>query len=224
MTRGTLKVRRFTVGPFAANAYLAWDESRAREAVLVDACAEPELLLGALDERDLVLTAVLQTHAHADHIAALPAVVEATGAPVHLHPDARPMLTSAEANLSALAGLPVTAPVETLPVSDGDTLVILGRDVRVLHTPGHAPGSVCYHFVADGTLFSGDALFAGSIGRTDFPGGSFATLTRTIREKLLVLPDDTRVHPGHMGETTIGRERSTNPYLQEGGLSGPSGR
>ncbi|HET9581771.1 MAG TPA: MBL fold metallo-hydrolase [Gemmatimonadota bacterium] len=208
-----LHVERLPVGPFQANAYLVWDTSPG-PAVLVDAGAEPERLLGELRRRRLELSAILQTHAHGDHIAALPEVVAATGAPVYLHPDARGMLESAEENLSAFAGIPVTAPVATTPVQDGDRLDLLDRPVRVLHTPGHAPGSVCYYFAGDEIVFTGDALFQGSIGRTDFPGGSLETLLTGIRDRLLTLPDDTRVHPGHMGPTTIGRERASNPFLR----------
>lgn len=208
-----LNVARYPVGPFQANAYLVWEEAPG-EAVLVDAGAEPDRLLEELRRRGLELTAILQTHAHGDHIAALPEVVAATGAPVWLHPDAEGMLGSAEENLSAFAGLPVTAPVATRPVRNGDRLELLGRTVAVYETPGHAPGSVCYHFVDDGIVFTGDALFQGSIGRTDFPGGSLEALLTGIRDRLLVLPDETRVQPGHMGETTIGRERRSNPFLQ----------
>ena len=204
---------RYPVGPFQANAYLVWEQAPG-EAVLVDAGAEPDRLLEELHRRGLELTAILQTHAHGDHIAALPEVVAATGAPVWLHPDAEGMLGSAEENLSAFAGLPVTAPVATRPVRDGDRLELLGRTVAVYETPGHAPGSVCYHFVDDGIVFTGDALFRGSIGRTDFPGGSLEALLTGIRDRLLVLPDPTRVQPGHMEETTIGRERRSNPFLQ----------
>lgn len=208
-----LNVDRLPVGPFQANAYLVW-EAAPGPAVLVDAGAEAGRLLEALRRRDVELAAILQTHAHGDHIAALPEVVSATGAPVYLHPDARGMLESAEENLSAFAGIPITAPVATRPALDGDRLELLGRPVAVLHTPGHAPGSVCYHFVDDGIVFTGDALFQGSIGRTDFPGGSLETLLAGIRSRLLVLPDETVVHPGHMGATTIGRERATNPFLR----------
>ena len=208
-----LNVERLPVGPFQANAYLVW-EAAPGPAVLVDAGAEAGRLLQALRRRDVELAAILQTHAHGDHIAALPEVVSATGAPVYLHPDARGMLESAEENLSAFAGIPITAPVATRPALDGDRLELLGRPVAVLHTPGHAPGSVCYHFVDDGIVFTGDALFQGSIGRTDFPGGSLETLLVGIRSRLLVLPDETVVHPGHMGATTIGRERATNPFLR----------
>lgn len=217
---GVLEVLRIPVGPFQANAYLAWAESPG-PAALVDAGAEPDRLLAEAESRGLEIVAILQTHAHGDHIAALPDVVEATGAPVWLHPDAEPMLHDAETNLSAFAGIPVTAPVEYRPVAGGDRIEILGRPVDVLHVPGHAAGSVCFHFVDDGIVFTGDALFAGSIGRTDFPGGSFETLTTGIREKLLTLPDETVACPGHMGETTIGRERETNPFLT-GGAPGPS--
>lgn len=211
-----LKIARHPVGPYQANAWLACDEVR-REAFLVDAGAEADRLLAELESQGLKLTAILQTHAHADHIAALPEVVAATGAPVYLHPDAEPMLHSAEANLSALAGMPVTAPVPYTPVHDGDRLELLGREVRVYHTPGHAAGSVCFHLPEEGVVFTGDALFQGSIGRTDFPDGSLETLLAGIQEKLLVLPDDTRVLAGHMGPTTIGRERRTNPFLQGNG-------
>ncbi len=208
-----LNARQIPVGPFQANAWLAWDEAPG-DGVLVDAGAEAGRLLEALSDEGLRLVAILQTHAHGDHIAALPEVVAATGAPVYLHPDAEPMLRSPEANLSAYAGLPVSAAVDTVPVADGERLQLLGREVRVLHTPGHAPGSVCYYFVDDGMVFTGDALFQGSIGRTDFPGGSHERLVRGIRAKLLALPDETRVLPGHMGPTTIGAERRTNPFLR----------
>lgn len=207
-----LEILQIPVGPFQANAWLAWERAPG-EAVLVDAGAEAERLLHELASRGLSLAAVLQTHAHGDHIQALPAVVEATGAPVYLHPDAEPMLHDADENLSAFAGYPITAPVDFKPVVDGDRLELLGREVRVLHTPGHAAGSVCYWWPADGVVFSGDALFQGSIGRTDFPGGSYETLIGAIRSKLLTLPDETRVLPGHMGPSTIGRERRDNPFL-----------
>lgn len=205
-------MRQYAVGPFQSNVYLVWDAAPG-EAVLVDAGAEAPRLLRELDKHELTLMAILQTHAHADHIAALPELVAATGASVYLHPDARPMLTSAEENLSAFAGFPISAPVETLAVREGDELNLLGRELKVYHTPGHAPGSVCYHFVDDGIVFTGDALFAGSIGRTDFPGGSYDLLIESIKEKLLALPDETEVYSGHMGPTTIGHERKTNPFL-----------
>lgn len=210
--RAVLHVLQIPVGPFLANAWLAWERAPG-EAVLVDAGAEADRLLGEIESRGLALAAVLQTHAHGDHIQALPAVVEATGAPVYLHPDAAPMLGDAEENLSAFAGIPVTAPVDYVPVEDGDRLELLGRETRVLHTPGHAAGSVCFWFPSDGVVFTGDALFQGSIGRTDFPGGSHQTLVGAIRTKLLSLPDETRVLPGHMGPTTIARERRENPFL-----------
>ncbi|MDX1662002.1 MAG: MBL fold metallo-hydrolase [Gemmatimonadota bacterium] len=217
-----IEVLQIPVGPFQSNAYLVWEEAPG-EGVIVDAGAEAERILGEASERGLEIVSILQTHAHGDHIAALPEVVDAPDAPVYLHPDAEPMLHDAQTNLSAFAGVPVTAPIEGYhAVEDGDTIEVLGRPVDVLHTPGHAPGSVCYHFVDDAIVFTGDALFAGSIGRTDFPGGSFETLTRGIREKLLTLPDETRAWPGHMGPTTIGRERRTNPFLQ-GERPGPIG-
>ena len=217
---GMLKVHRIAVGPFQANAYVVWEDDprspAAGEAILVDAGAEAERILREIESRGLRLVAVLQTHAHGDHIAALDEVVTATAAPVYMHPDAEGMLRSPEVNLSAWAGMPVRSAVEYRPVREGDALELLGRPVRVLETPGHAEGSVSFHLPDDGVVFTGDALFAGSIGRTDFPGGSFETLVRGIRDKLLTLPDETVVHSGHEGSTTIGRERRTNPFLREG--------
>ena len=213
-----LRVLQIPVGPFQANAYLLWDDApdrAAAEALLVDAGAEAERLLAELEARGLGLAAILQTHAHGDHIAALDEVVAATGAPVYLHPDAEPMLRSPEVNLSLYAGMPVRSAVPYLAVREGDELKLLGRAVRVLETPGHAAGSVSYHLPDDAVVFTGDALFAGSIGRTDFPGGSFETLVAGIRDKLLALPDDTTVYAGHLEPSTIGRERRSNPFLQE---------
>jgi glyoxylase-like metal-dependent hydrolase (beta-lactamase superfamily II) len=209
-----LNVLQIPVGPFQANAYIVWNGG-AREALLVDAGAEAERLLGELAARDLSLAGILQTHAHGDHIAALDDVVAATGAPVWLHPEAEPMLRSPDANLSASAGLPVSARVPYQPVRQGDELTLLGRRIRVYETPGHAPGSVSFHLPEDGMVFTGDALFAGSIGRTDFPGGSLSTLLEGIRDRLLTMPDETVVYSGHMEATTIGRERRTNPFLQD---------
>ena len=210
-----LNVEQIPVGPYQANAYVLWDpESAPGETALVDAGAEAERLLAALAARGPKVTAILQTHAHGDHIAALDDVVAATGAPVFLHPDAEPMLRSAEENLSAFVGVPIEARAEVRPVRGGDEVPVLGRKARVLETPGHAAGSVSWHFPDDGVVFTGDALFAGSIGRTDFPGGSLGILLGGIRDRLLTLPDETIVYSGHMGPTTIGRERSGNPFLQ----------
>lgn len=210
-----LNVLRIPVGPFLANAYLAWDTAPG-EALLVDAGAEAGRLLGELTARGLKLTAILQTHAHGDHIGALDEVVAATGAPVWIHPDAEEMLRSPQINLSAFAGIPVSAAVPYRPLREGAGLRLLDRGIEVLETPGHAAGSVCFHLGSDGVVFTGDALFAGSVGRTDFPGGSFDTLVRGIRDKLLALPDETIVYPGHLEPTTIGRERRANPFLQDG--------
>jgi hydroxyacylglutathione hydrolase len=209
-----VEVLQLPVGPFQANAYLVWDAAPG-PAFLVDAGAEAARILAELEARGLALAGILQTHAHGDHIAALDEVVAATGARVWLHPDAEPMLRSPEANLSLFAGMPVRAGVPYLPVREGDELTLIGRAVRVLETPGHAAGSVSYHIPAEAIVFTGDALFAGSIGRTDFPGGSFDTLVGGIRDKLLTLPDDTIVYAGHDEPTTIGRERRANPFLQD---------
>ena len=161
------------------------------------------------------------THAHCDHIAGAFDVVKAfsqggAGAlPVWVHEAERDWLSNPMLNLSALMGLPVTAPEAARLLREGDELELAGEKWRVLHTPGHSPGGITLWHEASGTAIVGDALFAGSIGRTDFPGSSFEVLARSIREKLYKLPDETRVLPGHGPETTIGREKRSNPFVPE---------
>jgi glyoxylase-like metal-dependent hydrolase (beta-lactamase superfamily II) len=200
------------VGPFQANCYLVHDEASG-EGCVIDPGAEEERILARVAELGFRPRYLLLTHGHGDHIGAVPAVAAALRCPIYIHPADAPMLRSPAANLSAFAGVPVSAEVPFGTYEDGDELALGERTIRVLHTPGHSPGGVSL-FLAPDVLFSGDALFRRSIGRTDFPGGSYAALRRAIEEKIFPLGDAVVVHPGHEGPTTVGEERRENPFLR----------
>jgi len=205
-----LEVVALPNGQLAENCYLVADR-RTAEAVIIDPGEESGMFLAALDSRGWSLQGIWLTHAHADHIMGVGAVRAATGAPIHLHPLDRP-LYDALPQFGAWLGMQLDPPpppdVELRP---GTPVRVGGLEFEVLFTPGHSPGSVS--FVGGGLVFGGDVLFNGSIGRTDLPGGDFATLLSSIHSQFLSLPDSTIVHSGHGPETTIGVERVTNPFL-----------
>ncbi len=205
-----------TVGPLQENCYLLVDtetqDTERQRAVLIDPGDEAERLLAALGGFEL--TAIWLTHAHFDHVGALAEVLEYLPVPIYLHPNDRPLLAQA-ASSAAFFGLSLRQPeVDTLPLKHGQRLSVGAYEARCLFTPGHAPGHVAFYFPEAATLLSGDALFKGSVGRTDLPGGDAAQLLESIHRELLTLPDDTRVLPGHGPETTVGAERRTNPFLR----------
>lgn len=190
-----------TLGPLATNCYLVWNEG-AQQAVVIDPAAKPQVICDALRARGLTLAAILLTHAHFDHIGALKPLHAATGAPIYL----------GEADRDDPSQLCYDYLTYTDLCRDGDVIEAAGLRFAVLSTPGHTPGSVGY--VCEKTLFSGDTLFSGSYGRTDFPGGSDAQLLASLR-RLSALDAATRVLPGHGEETTIERERRVNPGMRE---------
>jgi len=198
------------VGANGANCYLfACDETK--EAVLVDPGDSPRILERWVLSKGVKVTYILLTHGHLDHIGAVADLRRALQARVAIHQADALMLTDAQANLSSLLGTPFTVgPADELLV-DGQIIKVGNKQVKVLATPGHTPGGLC--FVTPEGVLSGDTLFAGSIGRTDFPGGSIDELLRSIEEKLLAMPDETRVYPGHGEMTTIGNEKRDNPFL-----------
>lgn len=200
----------FSLGMWQTNCYLLSFPER-REAVLIDAGFEPGPVLDNLARDGLKLQAILLTHGHLDHIAGVREVQTATGAPVYIHAIDAPMLTDPDRNGSGRHGLNVTAPEPDVLVEEGTPVELCGVSFDVLFVPGHTPGHVCYRLGGD--LFAGDTLFAGSIGRTDFPGGSHEQLIDGIRTKILTLPPDTRVWPGHGPDTTVAQERQWNPFL-----------
>ena len=207
--------RRFTLGPFETNSYVLYDDAT-REAAVMDVGFDPEVIRQAVERERLKVRWLLATHAHYDHIAAMAAMEEAFGLPVHLHPEDQPLLGAlgSQATLFELPPAPVPRRLE--PLAEGMRIPLGGESLEVLHTPGHSPGSVTFR--GGDRLWVGDLLFAGSIGRTDFPGGDFALLARSVREKLFPLGDAIHVHPGHGPDTTLGIERLTNPFVGEGAV------
>jgi glyoxylase-like metal-dependent hydrolase (beta-lactamase superfamily II) len=196
------------------NAYLIRRDGSG-EALLVDPGEEAPKLLGAIEALGVELKAILLTHCHFDHVGAVAPVAKATGAPVYCPQIEVPILQ----DIMAYVPWPGFGPFESWDpehtVAGGETLQLAGFDVEVLFTPGHSPGHVTYAIADGSALFSGDVLFQSSIGRTDLPGGDHPTLLRSIGTLLDRFDDDTVVHPGHMGLTTLGRERATNPFLTE---------
>jgi len=183
----------------------------AGQAALIDPGEEWERFLAALDAEAARLTAIWLTHAHIDHILGVGEVHAATGAPIWLHPADRALYESLPEQGRWFGLRAAPPPVPTQALAHGQRLTVGRAALEVRHTPGHSPGSVS--LVGEGVVFSGDALFAGSIGRTDLPGGDYPTLIASIRRELLSLDDTTRVLSGHGPETTIGEERRTNPFL-----------
>jgi len=197
-------------GQFVENCWLVADP-RTREAVMIDPGEEPAMFLAELDTRRWTLRAIWITHAHIDHILGVAAVKRATGVPVFLHPADR-SLYDGLADQGAWFGMrPEAPPAPDHELTAGQRLTVGSLAFEVRHTPGHSRGSVS--FLGHGTIFGGDALFNGSIGRTDLPGGDFATLMQSLQREFLSLPDSTVVRSGHGPETTIGVERLTNPFL-----------
>jgi hydroxyacylglutathione hydrolase len=214
----SLDVRMLTVGPVQENCFLVRREGADR-AVIVDPGEEAERLLAEIADAGVTLDAILLTHTHFDHVGAVAPVARATGAPVYC-----PQLeTQVLANVMDYVPWPGFGPFESYEadhtVAGGERLQVAGLDVDVVLTPGHSPGHVTYAIADEQALFSGDVLFEGSVGRVDLPGGDWPTLARSIQTLLDAYPDETRVFPGHMGATTLGRERATNPFLAE--LSAP---
>ncbi len=204
-------VESFQVGPFQCNCVILGCKET-QNAVVIDPGEEAGRIVETLGRLGLTAVYLLHTHAHLDHIGATAPVREKTGAATGLHEDDMPLCENL-ALQADLFGLP-TPPTPQIDrfLKDGDALTFGRHSVSVLHTPGHTPGSLCFHISTWG-LITGDTLFAGNVGRTDLWGGDHATLIRSIQKKLLTFSDETRVLPGHGPSTTIGKERQSNPYL-----------
>jgi len=205
------------VEPFYKNGFVLGCEET-KEGVVIDPGDEVDGLLDAVTRHGLSIKHILLTHAHLDHVTGVARAKEALGAPVWLHRDDN-FLYEAVVQQGQMFGLPVAPQPKIDKFYEGNDLIRFGRyEVRVRHTPGHCPGGVCLAVNREGeseaTLFVGDTLFAGSIGRTDLPGGNLDTLLRSIRSVLFAFPDPTVVYSGHGESTTIGREKRTNPFLQ----------
>lgn len=206
-------VRTLEVGMLHTNCYLVVSES-SRDAAVIDPGSDAAAILDAVTELEAAVRMILLTHFHFDHIMAAPELVRATGAPLAIHEAEVGLLAKPPALFRLASPLAPRLTADRL-LHDGDELPIGEATLRVLHTPGHSPGGVSYYAASEGIVFCGDALFAGGVGRTDFPGSSAEQLVRSIRERLFALPDDTVVYPGHGPSTTIGHERRANPWVGE---------
>ncbi|EEG77601.1 MBL fold metallo-hydrolase [Dethiobacter alkaliphilus] len=203
-------LKRMEVGSFAANCYLlACDETK--EGVVVDPGADARRILKMVEDNQVNVKYIINTHGHVDHVGANEEVREALGAPILIHEADGEMCKKPHASLSTFLGKKTLAEPDRL-IKGKDTFTVGNLTIEVIETPGHTKG--CVTLLVDGKLFTGDTLFAGSIGRTDLPGGSFDEIIRSIKEKLLVFPDETPVFPGHGPESTIGDEKQYNPFLR----------
>jgi glyoxylase-like metal-dependent hydrolase (beta-lactamase superfamily II) len=206
-------VEAFPLGAFETNCYLVYGEAGGA-CWIADAGYEPGVLLDRVRELRLRPEALVLTHTHADHIAGVDEVRAALKVPVWVHEAEAGWLSDPMLNLSAAVGMPVTARPAERVLKDGEELTLAGATWRVLHTPGHSPGGISLYHAESGQVLAGDALFNGSVGRTDFPGSDPRTLAQSIQLRLYTLPDDTRVYPGHGPPTTIGQEKRANPFVR----------
>lgn len=189
--------------------------------VLVDAPPDPAAITEVVRRAGVVPQALLLTHGHLDHVGGAGRTAESFGIDAYLHPADEPLAAAMEEQARLFLGLPggeYAGPGRYAPLADGTVLTLAGLRFRVIHTPGHTPGHCCFWLEDEGVLFSGDHLFAGSIGRTDLPGGDYATLMRSMAERIVPLPGGTDVLPGHGPATTLARELATNPFLQDSSL------
>ncbi len=210
-----LDVRSFTVGQVAENSYI-FRRPNSDRGLIIDPGEEAPRLLAAIDELGIKLEAILLTHCHFDHIGAVTPIAKATGAPVYCPEIEVPIL----ADIMSYVPWPGFGPYESYDADEtikgGEKLELAGLEIDVIFTPGHSPGHVTFSIAGEAALFSGDVLFQGSVGRTDLPGGDWPTLAQSIQGLLEAFGDETTIYPGHMGLTTLGAERASNPFLQAG--------
>jgi hydroxyacylglutathione hydrolase len=208
-----LNIESFALGPLATNAYLITDESK-QKGIIIDPGMQPSLLIQSI--KYVEIEAILLTHAHFDHIGGVEQIRKLKSCPVYLHKAESDWLTNPELNGSLRwpdLGGAISSSAAEYELQEGKDISFLGQSIKVLHTPGHSPGSVTFAFKELGVIFSGDVLFRTSVGRTDLPGGSTQQLYASIHNKLFKLADEMKVYPGHGPATSIGFEKSNNPYV-----------
>jgi glyoxylase-like metal-dependent hydrolase (beta-lactamase superfamily II) len=208
-------LQKLTVGPFQENCYIVGDEATGTGA-LFDPGDEAMRIALAVEQTGLDIAQIIITHAHIDHVGAVATLVDEYACPVLMHPEAEPMLGQLPSQALMMGLRFGKVPAVDGYIEDEEVVTVGGLSFTALYTPGHAPGHLAFYAPGEGVVISGDALFAGSVGRVDLPGGSMEVLMRSINERLLTLPDETVVLSGHGPETTIGEERAHNPFLTGG--------
>lgn len=205
-----MRMTRIMVGAIATNCYIVSDENT-KKAFIVDPGGNPEKIKNKVAEAGLTVEAILLTHGHFDHMMGTDELRDFYGVKVYLGEAEKELIADPQQNVSAMFGKPVATTADVF-VKDGEVLEIAGFKIQVLATPGHTKGGVCYYLKEHDAAFSGDTVFQCSVGRTDFPGGSASELSRSIREKLFVLPEDTQLFPGHGDSTVVSYEKKYNPF------------
>lgn len=207
-----LKIGKVVMGSVQTNCYFIYQENE-KKIIVVDPADKGDYLYNAFTEAGFEVAAILLTHAHFDHIWGCNKLRELSGAQVFASEDEKELCESAKLNVSEDVGRPYTVSVDWY-LRDGEEVTIEGMKFKVIATPGHTQGSCCYYFENDNILVSGDTLFEGSVGRTDLPTGNGAVLSRSLKERLMILPDETLVFPGHGNGTTIADEKKYNPFCR----------
>ncbi len=211
-----MKIMYMVLGPFMTNTYILYNEET-MEGLVVDPSFTPDHYIKAIQDKKIHLESIFLTHAHVDHMAGMNELRRAfPDAKMYMDKRDRPFLRDAERNLSSMFPVPTLVDDADVWVKDGDEIETCGYTFRVIDTAGHTPGGISFYLRKEGIVFTGDSLFQGSIGRTDFPGGSMKELTGSIRKNLFALPDSTVVLSGHGNQTTIGEEKRSNPFLTGG--------
>ncbi|MBS7341222.1 MAG: MBL fold metallo-hydrolase [Suilimivivens sp.] len=206
-----LKIGRIVMGMCQTNCYFVYPEGKS-EVILFDPADRGDYIYHSLKDKGFTVAAILLTHGHFDHIWGLEELKELSGAKVYAYEEEKEVCENASVNVSKGAGRPCEITADEY-VKDGATISVAGMSCQLIATPGHTKGSCCYYFEEEGILISGDTLFQESVGRTDLPTGSMSALVRSVKEKLMVLPADVKVYPGHGESTTIGYEKEYNPFL-----------
>lgn len=204
-------LQKMALGVYGVNCYVLGDD-KTSEAAVIDPGGEAEKIIKVLEDNELQLKYIILTHGHGDHIGGLQELSEKTNTPIYMHEKDLYLLRDKNKNYSAVMGGPVIEMSTDTFVEDGEVLELGNYKLNIIHTPGHTQGGICIH--VDNYIFTGDTLFANSIGRTDLDGGDYELIIRSIKEKLMVLNEDTTVFPGHGPASKIGIEKMTNPYIK----------